>query len=369
VVGYLLYCVGAVTAFIALRLALSDAEAGLHSSALAIGVVGAGLTSHRLDGAMSMRLVHVVGLVSIGLAVVLLMWAPALWATLIAAAGVGLGSGFLATHFNQIMAAGGGALARVRLARGTLVAMLASITVPVFIGLGEASGIGWQLALIPGAALVVGALFATRSFEERSTEVVADQARLPRAFWIVWVLIILLIAAEFATVFWAGTLVERRTGVTLAEATLVISAFVGGIIAGRFGLSSHAISSRDPVWMMRVGIALAIVGLLLPWASTSYEAGMIGMFIAGVGLGVLYPLGASIAFAIAPEHARAVSSRLVLASGLAILLAPLILGIAADLFGVVAAWLLVPGICFAAMALTVPVGRDRARRLVGEAPG
>ena len=333
VVGYLVYSVGAVTAFLAVGLALTDAEAGLHSTALATGMVVAGLTSHRLDARLTMRRVHFLGLGAIALAMVFIWWAPAFLATLAGAAGVGFGAGLLLGHINQVMTAGGGALARVRLARSTLVAMMMSVTVPLFIGVGEAAGIGWQLALVPAAALVGVASVATRGFEERPTDVVAGQARLRKAFWVAWALLILVIAIEFMTVFWSGAMVERRTGVPLAEATLAISAFIGGVIAGRLALSTQAVSARDPVWLMRGGIVVAMVGLLLPWASTSYEISLVGTFVAGIGLGPLYPLGATITLATAPDHARLASSRLVLASGAAILVAPLILGVAADIWG------------------------------------
>lgn len=69
----------------------------------------------------------------------------------------------------------------------------------------------------------------------------------------------------------------RRTGVSLAEATLVVSAVVLGMIVGRMAISTHALGVRDPVWMIRSGIALALAGLLVPWVSTSYELSMAGM--------------------------------------------------------------------------------------------
>jgi len=51
---------------------------------------------------------------------------------------------------------------------------------------------------------------------------------------------------------------------------------------------------------------------------------------------------------------------LILASGLAILVAPFVLGLAADFSCVSVAWLLVPTLCVAALALSVPEGRARA---------
>ena len=54
--------VGAVTAFLAAALALSDAQAGLHSSAMAVGMIAASLFSHRLDHRFGIRAVHFAGL-------------------------------------------------------------------------------------------------------------------------------------------------------------------------------------------------------------------------------------------------------------------------------------------------------------------
>ena len=46
VVAYLLYGVGAVTAFLAVALSLSDTAAALHSSLLAVGLLSAGLIGY-----------------------------------------------------------------------------------------------------------------------------------------------------------------------------------------------------------------------------------------------------------------------------------------------------------------------------------
>jgi hypothetical protein len=47
--------------------------------------------------------------------------------------------------------------------------------------------------------------------------------------------------------------------------------------------------------------------------------------------------------------------------------APLLLGIVADISDIATAWLLVPGVCLAVLLLTVPV--DRARREQGAVSG
>ena len=364
-IGYTIYLVGAVTAFLAVALSLSDAQAGLHSSALAIGFVLAGLSTDRLDRLVGAKAVHIGALGLLLVAGILIAWAPALAATLVGAGAVGLGTGVMLAHNNRMLTSGGGALGRVRLSRSVLIAMATSLMVPVFIGVGVSTGLGWQLAVVPTMVVVGISLVAARGRVDGAADVSVGSGRLPRAYWISWFLVVLVVAVEFAILFWGSTLVERRTGVSLGDATLTISAYVGGMVVSRFGLSLHAVSARDPVWLVRGSLFFAFVGALLLWATTSYEMSMLGMFVGGFGVGMLYPLGAAITIAAAPGQAAVASGRVILASGLAILIAPLILGVIADMTGVTTAWLLIPAVCVAALALTVPVARSRRRHVEG----
>ena len=153
---------------------------------------------------------------------------------------------------------------------------------------------------------------------------------------------------------------ERSTDVTLADATLTISVYIGGIIVGRTALSTHVVGRNDPVWLLRGGLLLTFIGSLLVWLVPSFELAVLAMFVLGLGLGWLYPIAGSITLATAPHLPTLASARLVLASGVAMLSAPFILGLVADVTGVTTAWLLVPAICVASALMTVPVARARA---------
>ena len=50
---------------------------------------------------------------------------------------------------------------------------------------------------------------------------------------------------------------------------------------------------------------------------------------------------------------------MILASGVAILVSPFVLGLTADATEVSTAWLLIPLLCLAAIGLSIPVGRAR----------
>ena len=358
-IGYLIYLLGAVTAFLAAALALSDAQAGMHSSGMAMGIIGASLVGHRLDDRFGLRSVHLAALGILALASLLVAWAPTFAVTLLGAGGFGLGCGLLLGHVNAAVSASGGVRALVQFTRSTLISMMLSVTVPLVIGIGIAIEVGWQFVIVPAFVLIGIAAVASWGRDDRPNGSAPTHGRLPGAFWLPWLLVVLVVCVEFGVLFWASSMVERSTGVSLADATLTISVFILGVIVARTGVSTPVIGRTDPVWLLRIGLALAFAGSLAVWATSSYELSMAAMFLGGVGLGALYPVAASVTLATAPGQSALASGRVVMASGVAVLLAPFILGIVADVTGVVTAWLLIPAICVASMLLTVPVARAR----------
>ena len=359
-ISYSFYVVGAATAFVAAALSLSDTQAGLHSSAMAVGMIAAGAAGERFDRAAGVRPVQYAAMAVLALSLVALAWAPALWVTLAGSLGIGLGAGTMFGHVNQTLGAGGGVTARVRLTRGALVAKSSQLMVPLAIAVGIAVGLDWRFVAVPVLAFVgLLAVWMRRSAD--GAIVHTDLGRLPWAYWLPWILTVSVIALEFFVLVWGGPLIQRQAGVSLADATLTISALIAGMIAGRGLMSLAALARLDPMLVIRAGVIVTFVAVLLPWWSGEYLLGVAGMLLAGFGIGILYPPAASIALAAVPDQPAAASSRLTLAAGLAILVAPLLLGIIADVSDIATAWLLVPGVCLAVLLLTVPV--ERARRV------
>jgi MFS family permease len=359
VVGYLLYGVGAVTAFLAVALSLSDATAALHSSLLAMGFLGVGLVGDRIERLLGSRGTHALAYLLLASAAVCLATAPTLAVTLAGAGMVGLGTGLLLANLNRTLTRGGGTLARVRMGRAALVAMAGSLSVPLVIGLGENSGLGWQLAFVVAGVLLAVGLWGSRA-RQATVATAADIAgRLPRGYWLTWWLIVLGVSVEFSIVFWASTLVERQVGISLADATLVAASFYAGMATMRVGLSFHVVGDRDPMAVMRLGLVVALVGSLVAWSADSVWLAALGIYLGGLGTGSLYPLGVSVALALVPGLQNRASARLIIASGVAILAAPFILGLTADATSVATAWLLIPAFCVAALALSIPVSRAR----------
>lgn len=356
--GYVMYLLGAISAFLAGALALSDSETGLHSAAMATGLIASGLASHRLDARFGLRAVHLSALALMALAVAVIAWAPAFAVTLAGSLMLGAGVGLVLSHVNAAVSAVGGARAVVQFIRATLVSMLTSASVAVVVGLGVAIGLGWQGAILPALLFIGLAALASLGRSRTARQASATHGRLPGAFWLPWLLTVLVVCVEFGVLFWAATMVERTTGASLADATLTISVFFFGVVVARAAVSGiPALGRTSPVRLLRVSLALAFFGVLAVWASTSYELSVAAMLVGGLGLGVLYPVSASVTLATAPDARALASGRVVLASGTAMLLAPFVLGVAADAVGVATAWMLIPALCVASLLLTLPVAR------------
>ena len=366
-IGYSLYGVGSISPFLRDRLALTDAETGLHSTALAFGIVSAGFLTSRLGRRWPPPAVHLAAIGLMLVAWLALAWAPSFVVTLAAASGIGFGSGVVLSHTNAILAGVGGALARERLARGNVWSVVAAVCVPPVIAGSIALGAGWQCAFVPAALLLLLAATGTRDVRPAAAIHPTAPAALPGDFWRGWLLVAFVVSIEFSAVFWGATLVERRTGASIADATLVGGAFYIGMVAGRLTLSFRQVAGASPYGLIVVAICTAVAGTLITWVVNVEMGGVFGLFVAGCGVSVLYPLGVSVALQTSHEHLAVAGARLTIASGSAILIAPFVLGAVADALGVVAGWSLVPLFGLVSLGLALVVRRDGSRRMLGPA--
>ncbi len=70
---------------------------------------------------------------------------------------------------------------------------------------------------------------------------------------------------------------------TLADATLTISALIAGMIAGRAVMSMDATRRLEPMWIIRGGLLLTFVAVLVVWVSGSWWLSAAAMVVAGFG--------------------------------------------------------------------------------------
>lgn len=354
-IGYVIYGIGAIAPYLRLDLGLSDAQVGLHSTMMAVGLVLAGATTAGLDRRVGEVAVRGVAVGALTVAVVALATAPAFGVTLLAAVLVGFGTGTVLGYANAVLARPGGRVARLRVARANVWAMVAAFVCPVVLATAATLHAAWGLGLVPALVLLLVIAIDLRAGPRlgRSRESSMTQSRLPRGYWLAWIFLVAVIAVEFSIVFWAATLVQRRTGVDTAAATLLGGLFLGGMFVGRLAQSRGLGTGGDLRRPAASGVVLAAIGASIAWVSTTPALSGMAIFVAGLGVAGLYPLGVAAALAAAPGQLTLAGTRLTLASGTAILAAPFALGVVADAAGVVVGWGLVIVLAVVALVLVV----------------
>jgi fucose permease len=175
--------------------------------------------------------------------------------------------------------------------------------------------------------------------------------RLPRAYWFAWLVLVFGVSIEFSFVFWGSTIVGKRTGLASADATLLASLFVAGMFVGRAAVGRGLGAGRASRGLLGVGLVVVLFGAGLVWVSTVPILSGVGLFVGGLGLSPLWPVGLTMALQTAPQAPLSAAARATLASGTAVLLAPSTLGLASDAFGVVGAWPIILALGVAALVV------------------
>jgi len=103
---------------------------------------------------------------------------------------------------------------------------------------------------------------------------------------------------------------------------------VGRLIGSRL---SQRVQSEE---LVLGSVGISVVGFLIYWWATPTLLTMSGLFLAGLGVANLYPQMLALTVGTAANQTDVASARASLASGLAILLLPLVLGGLADQIGI-----------------------------------
>jgi MFS family permease len=356
--SYVLYGFGYVVPVLRRDLGLSETVAGLHAVALAIGIIASGALGerlvHRLGPGAATRMATA-GLVVGSLAVA---FAPHAVVSLGAALLIGACIGVFLSWVNQHLSALGGHRGRVALARANFIALLAALVAPLAIATADDLGLGGRSALLlPLVGIGLIELWLWRHPTGEATELSAGdrphpgRAALSGGYRRAWFVLVLVIGVEFSIVFWGASLIGLRAGVGTVEATTAAAAFLLGMIVARALLAAGLGRAVPRVRLLAVALIVVVIGVLGAWTATSVTLSAVALFVAGLGIGPLYPTGVAFALSQATTHPEAAAARATLASGVAILVAPFVLGVTAERIGLVAAWPLVAALAILALAV------------------
>jgi fucose permease len=144
---------------------------------------------------------------------------------------------------------------------------------------------------------------------------------------------------------------ETVAGLSKEAAATSVSLFTLAQMVGRAagsGLTRRYPTSR----LLLLAGSIVLVGFPLYWLGRTPLTNALGLFLCGLGVANLFPLTLVAASAVGIANPNAASARISMGAGLAILIAPQILGTVADQVGIFNAYGLVAPLVIAVIGVT-----------------
>ena len=364
-VGYFAFMetvLGPIMPFLRTELDLDYTTASLHFSAFAFGAVLLGLFGDKLSGRWGRLASLWGGTFAMTAGAVILILVPSPWGTVPAAFAMGLCGALVLVTSQALLSDRHGEYGAVAVTESNVTASACAIAAPLLVGASAAAGLGWRAALaVPTAALLLlAAVFLFRPPDlPRSVAKEGEQAHgrtLPPRYWALWALVALGVASEWCVAYWGADFLADGTGLSRPAAATSLTTFFAAMLLGRIA-SSRLARTLPTTVLLAATLGLALVGFPLFWFSPGSILTLAGLFVTGLGIGGVYPLGISAAIASVPGNSDAAAARLAIGGGGAILVAPFVLGALADRIGIATAFGIVIPMLLAALLLALVAGR------------
>ena len=268
---------------------------------------------------------------------------------------IGFFGSLIVVSVNAFLLAHQGQAGPASLTEANALASLAGLLAPLAVGIAAATFLGWRVGLLVVVLGLIGIEIwrgtSTRAFDAGGVQRTDErQARLPRrVFWTV-AFIVCVIGVEFSTVYWSADLLRDEAGFGPAAAAASLVTVTGGMAIGR--LVGAKLAQRMPSErLLRDSVLITLAGFILMWVTAQGWVILLGMFVMGLGMSVHWPLGVARAVhASGGMNDRASAITGVFASG-AIAVLPFVMGALADAVGVHGAFLVLPVLLVAGLAL------------------
>jgi predicted MFS family arabinose efflux permease len=163
--------------------------------------------------------------------------------------------------------------------------------------------------------------------------------------------------------------IAANTGAGTSEAATAAAGFLFGMLLARGSLAAGFGTRAPRPRVITVALLAVVVGSLITWRAGSPVLGSVGLFVAGLGVGPLYPVTIAFALSLVPNNAEAGASRATLATGVAVGGAPFLLAVAAEQIGLVNAWPMIAAIAVVSMGMALATRRDAAPRGISISSG
>ncbi len=372
--AYLQAALGPLMPFLRKELDLNYTVAALHFSAFALGMILAGVSSDEAAQWFGRKRLFWLG--GAGMAACTLFFiggvVPAM--TILGVFGMGFIGTYLLVMIQSTLADHHGDFKAVALTEANVIASIGATLAPLLVGGFQQTDLGWRVGLL--VPLLYLGILASQFYRlpmpaKQITPLSTDgggvggggtKVPLPPLFWNYWLVIFLGVSIEWSIIFWGAEFLEKNTGLERATAATIMSVYFGAVVLSR--AVGSQLTRRFPTGILLLtALILTAIGFFLFWLSPMTVLAVVGLFIAGLGVANLFPLTLSVASnVVTPAQSDAASGRISLGAGMAILIAPQILGTFADATDIKTAYGVVVVILGLALLVTLRANQQAAKR-------
>jgi predicted MFS family arabinose efflux permease len=219
-----------------------------------------------------------------------------------------------------------------------------AVFAPLVLGLLAASAVGWRATFaLPAVVLAVLYMRYRRQPLPASSrhDAAKGAGRLSMACWLFALLTAVSSAIEFCLVYF-GPQMLIDIGLTAAAASTALSGNLIGILFGRLLGARLTRRPGRSVALLYVSLAITFPSVLLFWLTDQSVLAILALFLCGVGIANLYPLGLSLTLAAADGQEDRANARSQLVLGVLAGVFPYLLGTLADHYGLATGFALEP---------------------------
>lgn len=356
--GILNAALGPVLPYLRAEQGASYLAASLHPVAFALGVVAAGFHAHRSGTARKPAII--VGLGVAALAGLLLGYGRAIPITIAAAFLLGAFATAALIRTWAVLADAHNRHRAAAMAEGEVYVSLAGIATPMIISLCAATFLGWRSFYLIAAAIVAAAVAAVwltrlpavleRDVDHIETAVAPEPVRISTRRTLVT--IVAVVGAEWTLTFWAATFLDESVGIHQDAAVALVSVLFAASLVGRL-LASRLALRMPALRVLHLALACALIGAPILLLAQDAVVATIGLSISGIGIGATFPLASSLHVGASRRSSDQSMGQVLVVAGFG-QVAPLFTGALAQLVGLRAGLLMLPGFLLMAVLTSRP---------------
>jgi fucose permease len=334
----------------------------LHQVAFAVGGGLAGLLAARESVWISRAAVTCAGLVGAALAGLAVGYGNTAAITIAGALLMSLLGTSALIRIWAMLADLHGSRRAVAMTEGEVAVSLAGILTPLLIGTLAATALSWRFAFVLGAA-ASGAVAvwvwrtrmppqAGRRPQPSSSEAARSRLRPPPTLIVVFAIV----ALEFSLSFWLASYLDDDIGLARAAAVAAVSGLYASNLAGRL-LASRLARHTSAERLLAAALATCLLGLPVLLSATGLPAAAVGITLAGIGIGAMFPLTSALHVKASPRGADGALGQVLAVASIGQIAGPLTAGAIAQAAGLRAGLLVLP-----VLTLTAAAGLSGHRR-------